>query len=84
MHHQVRVRDALVDLLDALDRQDVAGRLARELVGAVAGADRDRQRVELRLLDEVGGLVGIGQQLVARHRRLGAVAVLLVALHRLE
>ena len=36
------------------------------------------------LLDEVGGLVGVGQQLVARHLALGAVAVFLVALHRLQ
>ena len=34
--------------------------------------------------DEVGGLLGIGQQHLARHRALGAVAVLLVAHHRLE
>ena len=38
----------------------------------------------LRLLDEVRGLVGIGQQLLARHRAFGAVAVFFVALHRLE
>ena len=84
VHHQVRVRDAAVDLLDAVDRQDVTGGLAGELVGAVAGADGDRQRVELRLPDEVGGLLRVGQQLLARHRRLGAVAVLLVAAHGLQ
>ena len=84
VHHQMRVGDALVDFLDAVDRQDVAGGLARELVGAVAGADGDRQRVELGALDEVGGLLGVGQQLLARHRRFGAVAVFLVALHGLQ
>jgi hypothetical protein len=67
VHHEVGVGDAAVDFLDAVDRQDVAGGLAGELVGAVAGADRDRQRVELRALDEVGGLLGVGQQLLARH-----------------
>ena len=35
-------------------------------------------------LHEIGGLVGVGQQHLARHRALGAVAVLLVALHRLQ
>ena len=60
------------------------GRLARELVGAVRGADRDRQRIELRIAHEVGRLVGIGEQHLARHRAFGAVAVFLVALHRLE
>ena len=48
MHHQVRVRDAAVDLLDAADREDVSRGLAGELVRAVAGTDSDRQRVELR------------------------------------
>ena len=48
------------------------------------GADGDRERVELRVPDEVGGLVRIGQQHLARHRALGAMSVLLVALHRLE
>ncbi len=84
VHHQVGVGNALVDLLDPADGQDVARGLARELVGAVAGADGDRQRVELRALDEVGGLLGVGQQLVHRHRGFGAVAVFLVALHGLE
>ena len=84
VHHEVRVRDASVDLPDAIDREDVAGRLARELVGAVRGADRDRERVALRLPDEIGGLVRVGEQLFARHRALGAVAVFLVAAHRLE
>jgi hypothetical protein len=84
VHHQVGVGDAAVDLLDAVDRQDVAGGLAGELVGAVAGADGDGQRVELRALDEVGGLLGVGQQLFARHRGVGAVAVFLVALHGLQ
>jgi hypothetical protein len=42
------------------------------------------QGVELRLLDEVGGLLRVGEELLARHRRFGAVAVFLVAAHRLE
>jgi hypothetical protein len=46
VHHQMGVRDARVDFLDAVDGEDVAGGLAGELVGAVAGADGDGQRVE--------------------------------------
>ena len=84
VHHQVGVGDAAVDLLDAVDRQDVAGGLAGELVGAVAGADGDGQGVQLGLLDEVGGLLGVGEQLLAGHGGVGAVAVFLVALHGLQ
>jgi hypothetical protein len=68
-----------VDFLDAVDGEDVAGRLLGELVGAVRGADGDGQRVALRQFDEVGGLLDIGQQLLARHVAFGAVAVFLVA-----
>ena len=84
VHHQVGVGQACVDLLDAVDGQDVAGRLARELVGAVGGADGDGQRVALGLLDEVGGLLGVREQLLAGHRAFGAVAVFLVAFHRFQ
>jgi hypothetical protein len=55
--------------------------LLGEFVGAVAGADGDGQRVAVGLLDEVGGLVRVGQQLFAGHVAFGAVAVFLVALH---
>ena len=63
VHDQVRVGQAGVDRLDALDGEHVAGRLALELVGAVRRADGDRQRVALRLIDEARRLVGIGQEL---------------------
>ena len=61
MHHQVRVRDARVDFGDAIDGEDVAGRLLGELVGAVAGADGDGERVAVGLADEIGGLLDISQ-----------------------
>ncbi len=77
MHHQVGIRDARVDFLDALDRQRVAGRRLGELVGAVAGADGDRQGVDLGLGDEVGGFFRIGQQLAVIEHALGADAVFL-------
>ena len=63
MHHEVGVGDAGVDFLHAADGQHIAGRRAREFVGAVAGADGDRQRVELGFLDETRGFFGIGQHL---------------------
>ena len=59
MHHEVRARDAGVYLLDAADGQDVAGGLAAELVGAVAGADGDGERVHAGVAHEVGGLLGV-------------------------
>ena len=46
VHHQVRLGQALVDLLDQVHRQHLAVGLAVELVGAVAGADRDGERVD--------------------------------------
>ena len=53
-----------MDLLDAFDGEDVAGRLAGEFVGAMAGADRDGKRIELRALDESDGLIRIGELVV--------------------
>ena len=46
-----------MNFLDAVNGQNVAGRLARELVGAMRGADRDRQRIALGARNEVGRLV---------------------------
>ncbi|MNR40573.1 hypothetical protein D3C85_1588720 [compost metagenome] len=51
-----------MDFLDHVHGQDVAVRLARELVGAVRGAHGDRQGVDLGGLDEVDGLIRVGQQ----------------------
>ena len=76
MHDQMRVRQPAVDLLDHAHRQDVAVRLAAELVGAVRGAHGDRERVDLGARDEVDRLVGIGQQLVVAELALDAVAIL--------
>ena len=49
VHHQVGVGDLRMDGRDAVDGQDVAGGLAGELVGAVAGADGNGQRVDTGL-----------------------------------
>nr|CUV12243.1 conserved protein of unknown function [Ralstonia solanacearum] len=80
VHHQVGVGDARVDFLDAADRQDVAGGLARELVGAMAGADGDGQGVELGGLDELRGFLGVGQQGRMIELADGAVAIFLARL----
>ena len=69
------IRDALVNFLDALDRQGVAGWRLGELVRAVAGADGDGQSVDLGLGDEVSSLFRIGQQLAVIQRAFGADAV---------
>ena len=84
VHHQVRVRHRGVDLRDALDGQDVAGGLARELVGAVAGADGNRQRIDAGAGDEVLGLLGVGEHHVVRELACGAHAVLLAGLAGFE
>jgi len=54
--------------------------LRRELVGAVAGADGDGQRVELGGLHEVGGFLGVGQHLAVVQLAVGADAVFLAGL----
>ena len=81
MHHQVRVGNAFVNGLNAIDGQDVARRLAREFVGAVAGANGNGQSVQLRALHKIGGLFGVCEQLLAGHHGVCAVAVFLVTLH---
>ena len=50
MHHQVRIKNLLMDGGDTVCRQNVAGGLAAELVGAVADANRNRQRIDAGLL----------------------------------
>ena len=52
-----------MDGFDAADGQHVAGWRAREFIGAVAGANGDRQRIELRGLDKLRRLFGVGQHL---------------------
>ncbi len=59
-------RQAPVDFLHHLHRQNAAVRLAAEFVGTVAGAHRYGERIDLGLGDEVHGLRRIGEQLVMR------------------
>ena len=63
----------LVDLDQPVHFERFAGGLLRELIGAVAGADGDRQRVQSGLLYEFHGLVGVGE--MAQAVEAGAVAV---------
>jgi hypothetical protein len=84
VHHQVGVGQLLVDLADGVDGEHRAGGLAAELVGAVAGADGDGQRVHLGGGDERGGFDGIGQELVVAQLAHGPVAVFLLAFAVLE
>ena len=55
MHDEVRVRNAGVDFLDALDREDVARGRARELVSPMARTDGNRECVDIRRLYEACG-----------------------------
>ena len=73
-----------VDCLDAADGQHVARGRARELVGAVAGADGDGQRVELGGLDELGRFFRVGQHLAVVQLANGANAVFLARLAGLQ
>ena len=84
MHDEMRVGQLAVDFLDDAHGEDVAVRLAGELVSAVGGAAGDRQRVDLGAGDEIDGLVGVGQQLVVRQRALGAMAVFGLAVTALQ
>ena len=82
VHDHVAVRHAVVDLVDALHREDRGKHLARYgvfasgLVGAVAGADGDCERVDAGLGYELLGLGRVGEVLVDFFgAESGAVAV---------
>ena len=66
MHDQVRVGKRRVDRLDALDGQHVAGRLVRELIGAVLKC-RWRSPAHRTAVSSTKSrrLLGIGQELRA-------------------
>ena len=81
MHHQMGIGQAAVDFFDAVNRQNIARGFAGEFVRAVAGANGNGQGIELGAFDEVCGLLGVGEQLLARHDGVGSVAVFFVALH---
>ena len=68
-----------MDLDQDVHRQHFTVGLLGELVRAVAGADRDGQRVDAGLLDELDGLIGIGDVLEAA--AASAVAIFNAAEH---
>ncbi|CAI8165106.1 MAG: Uncharacterised protein [Synechococcus sp. CC9902] len=76
MHHQVGVGDGFVDLGNTADGQNLTGGLAGELVGAVAGADSDRQRVAFGFGDEISGFSRIGEEHVHGQLTFETMAVL--------
>ena len=80
MHHDVRIGQLGVDLLDHIHGEHVARRLPRELVGAMRRADSHGKRVDLGLGDEAHRFVGISQQHRAIELALEAVAVFRLAM----
>jgi len=84
VHHQVGVGDPGMDLLDAVDPQDVAGRLLGELIGTMGGTDGDRQGVDLGLFGEIRCFIGIGQHLIHLQLAFGADTVLFTGFTRLQ
>src|ERR1019366_8034808 len=80
VHNQVGIRRRRMNLRDAIDVQNVARGLARELVGAVARADGDRQRIDLGPRHEILGLSRVGEHHVMRQRPFRTHAVLLARL----
>ena len=75
MHDEVGVRQAAVDFLDHIHGEDGPVGLARELVGAVAGAHRDGQRIDLCRAHEIDGLIRVSQKLRVIELAFGAMAV---------
>ena len=73
-----------MNLRDTTHGQDFAVRLASELVGAVAGADGDRQGIHAGGFDKRGCLLRVGEQLVVRQLAFRAVPVFFLAVPRLE
>ena len=84
VHYEVGVGQTRMNFLHAVDGKDLAGGATCELICAVGGANGDSERVELRFAGKFSGLIRIGQELLAGHLGIGAVAVLFVALHRFK
>ena len=67
-----------MNFLDHVHGKDLAVRLARELVGAVRGPHRNRERIDPGRPYEIDCLAGVGQQLIAADLAFHAVTVLLL------
>ena len=64
MHHDMCVGQGGVDFLDAVDTQHIACGRAGEFVGAVAGADGNRQRIHAGVVHETNRILHTGKHLV--------------------
>ena len=64
VHDQVGIRNALVNRLDLLDGEDVTSGRASKLVGAMAGADGNRQGIYLGFLYEIRRFFRVGEHLL--------------------
>ncbi|EJW91401.1 hypothetical protein EVA_20488 [gut metagenome] len=84
MHDKVRIRQTIVNFLDAGNGENFTGRLARELVSAVGSPDGNSEGIELSGFNKFRGLIRVGEQLIAGHRGIRAVTVFLVAFHGFE
>src|SRR5687768_17971348 len=73
MHDQMGIGNACMNFLYALDGENIPRWFARKLVCPVGGADSDRQCVYARLLDEVGCLFRVCQQLIMRKLAFGTM-----------
>ena len=84
MHHQVHFGQAPVDFLHHVHGQDFAIGLAAELVGSMRGAHGNGKRIDTAAGHEIDRLFGVGQQLLEAKTALETVAILFLALARLQ
>src|SRR5690606_36376077 len=75
VHHQVGIRNALVDFFNTVDGQNVACWRLGELVRTVAGTDGNGQGIDAGFLHEVRSFFRIGQHLAVIQHAFSADAV---------
>ena len=80
MHYQVRIWNAGVNRLNPIDRENVPGGRARELVGTVTCATGNGQGVDTGISNKLFGLIGISEHLIVRQLPCGADAIFLARL----
>jgi hypothetical protein len=59
MHHQMRIWNAGVNRFNAIDRENVTGGRARELVGTVTRTTGNGQGVDTGISNKLLGLIGV-------------------------
>src|SRR5690606_194557 len=75
VHHQVGIRNALMDFFNTVDGQNVACWRLGELVRTVAGTDGNGQSINAGFLHEIRGFFRVGQHLAVIQHAFGADAV---------